>query len=110
MDLSLSDEQEQLVEAFGTFFLKECPPAVVRASEETDGFDATLWEAFGALGGPAMGADPAVGGGGASLLDLELVTKQCGAVLAAHPTRRRAGHGAPPRGRRRPGPARRSTA
>jgi alkylation response protein AidB-like acyl-CoA dehydrogenase len=85
VDLSLSDDQEQLVEAFGTFFVKECPPAVVRASEETDGFDAGLWEAFGALGGPTMGADPAVGGGGASLLDLELVAERCGAVLAPIP-------------------------
>jgi alkylation response protein AidB-like acyl-CoA dehydrogenase len=85
VDLSLTDEQEQLVEAFGTFFVKECPPGVVRASEETDGFDAALWEAFGALGGPAMGADPAVGGGGASLLDLELVTERYGAVLAPIP-------------------------
>jgi alkylation response protein AidB-like acyl-CoA dehydrogenase len=85
VDLSLSDEQEQLVEAFGTFFLKECPPAVVRASEETDGFDPTLWEACVALGGPAMGVDPAVGGGGASLLDLELVAERCGAVLAPIP-------------------------
>jgi len=85
VDLSLTDEQEQLVEAFGTFFVKECPPGVVRASEETDGFDAALWAAFGALGGPAMGADPAVGGGGASLLDLELVTERYGAVLAPIP-------------------------
>ena len=85
MDLSLTDEQEQLVDAVGTFFLKECPPAVVRASEETDGFDAALWEAFGALGGPAMGADPAAGGGGASLLDLELVAERFGAVLAPIP-------------------------
>lgn len=85
MDLSLSDEQDQLVEAFGTFFAKECPPAVVRASEETGGFDRELWDAFGALGGPAIGADPTVGGGGAALLDLELVTERFGAALAPIP-------------------------
>ena len=85
MDLSLSDEQDQLVEAFHSFFAKECPPSVVRASEETGGFDRELWDAFGALGGPTMGADAAVGGGGASLLDLELVAEQFGAVLAPIP-------------------------
>ncbi len=85
MDLSLSDEQDQLVEAFGTFFAKECPPAVVRASEETGGFDRELWDAFGALGGPAMGADPTVGGGGAALLDLELVAERFGGALAPIP-------------------------
>jgi alkylation response protein AidB-like acyl-CoA dehydrogenase len=85
VDLSLSEEQHQLVDAFGAFFAKESPPAVVRASEETGGFDAALWRAFGALGGPAMGADPALGGGGASLLDLELVAERAGAVLAPIP-------------------------
>jgi alkylation response protein AidB-like acyl-CoA dehydrogenase len=85
VDLSLSDEQEQLVESFGTFFAKECPPTVVRASEETGGFDPALWDAFGSLGGPAMGADLTAGGGGASLLDLELVAERFGAVLAPIP-------------------------
>jgi alkylation response protein AidB-like acyl-CoA dehydrogenase len=85
VDLSLSDEQEQLVGAFHAFFAKECPPTVVRASEETGGFDRGLWDAFGALGGPTMGADAASGGGGASLLDLELVAEQFGAVLAPIP-------------------------
>ena len=45
-----------------------------------------------------MGADPAAGGGGASLLDLELVAERFGAVLAPDPARRRAGRGSPARG------------
>jgi alkylation response protein AidB-like acyl-CoA dehydrogenase len=85
VDLSLSDDQEQLVEAFRAFFTKECPPAVVRAGEETGGFDRSLWVAFGALGGPAMGVGAASGGGGATLLDLELVAEQYGAALAPIP-------------------------
>src|SRR5258705_4404140 len=85
MDLSLTDEQDQLVQAFRTFFAKECPPTVVRAAEETGGFDHELWTAFGALGGPTMGADANLGGGGASLLDLELVAERFGAVLAPIP-------------------------
>jgi alkylation response protein AidB-like acyl-CoA dehydrogenase len=85
VDLSLSVEQEQLVGSFRAFFAKECPPAVVRASEETDGFDRELWDAFGALGGPTMGAETTAGGGGAGLLDLELVAERFGAVLAPIP-------------------------
>ena len=85
MDLSLSVEQEQLVATFRAFFAKECPPAVVRASEETDGFDRELWDAFGTLGGPTMGADASLDGGGAGLLDLELVAERFGAVLAPIP-------------------------
>jgi alkylation response protein AidB-like acyl-CoA dehydrogenase len=86
VDLSLSEEQEQLVGSFRAFFAKECPPAVVRASEEMDGFDRELWDAFGTLGGPAMGADTMrATGGGAALLDLELVAEQFGAVLAPIP-------------------------
>lgn len=86
MDLSLSEEQEHLVESFRTFFAKECPPSIVRASEETGGFDRELWDAFGALGGPTMGVDAIQGeGGGATLLDLELVAERFGAALAPIP-------------------------
>ncbi len=85
VDLSLSDEQEQLVESFHAFFAKECPPSVVRAAEDAGGFDRALWDAFGALGGPTMGVDASDGGGGASLLDLELVAERHGAFLAPIP-------------------------
>jgi alkylation response protein AidB-like acyl-CoA dehydrogenase len=85
VDLSLSEEQQQLVESVRSFFAKECPPAVVRASESTGGFHRELWDAFGAIGGPTMGVPTTVGGGGATLLDLELVAEQFGAVLAPIP-------------------------
>ena len=85
MDLSLSEEQEQLVEAFRVFFTKECPPTVVRDAEETGGFDRTLWHAAAALGGPTMGVDAEHGGGGAGLLDLELAAERAGAALAPVP-------------------------
>jgi len=79
VDLSLSDDQEQLVEAFRVFFTKECPPTVVRDAEERGGFDPDLWRAVSALGGPTMGVD------GAGLLDLELVAERAGAALAPVP-------------------------
>ena len=85
MDLSLSEEQEQLVEAFRVFFAKECPPTVVRDAEETGGFDRNLWHAAAALGGPTMGVDAEHGGGGAGLLDLELAAERAGAALAPVP-------------------------
>jgi alkylation response protein AidB-like acyl-CoA dehydrogenase len=79
VDLSPSDDQEQLVEAFRVFFTKECPPTVVRDAEERGGFDPELWRAVSALGGPTMGVD------GAGLLDLELVAERAGAALAPVP-------------------------
>jgi alkylation response protein AidB-like acyl-CoA dehydrogenase len=85
VDLSLSAEQEQLVEAFRAFLIKESPPARVRDAEERGGFDRELWDAVGALGGPGMGVDAAAGGGGAGLLDLELVAERLGAALAPVP-------------------------
>ena len=75
VDLSLTDEQEQLVEAHRVFFAKECPPSVVRDAEEAGGFDRALWAAASGLGGPTMGVGADQGGGGAELLDLELVVE-----------------------------------
>ena len=85
VDLSLSDEQEQLVEAYRVFFAKECPPTVVRDAEEAGGFDGALWGAVSALGGPTMGVAEELGGGGAGLLDLELAAERFGAALAPVP-------------------------
>ncbi len=85
MDLSLSEEQEQLVEAFRAFFAKECPPTLVREAEGNGGFDRDLWDALGAMGGPTMGVAVDHGGAGAGLLDLELVAERFGAALAPVP-------------------------
>jgi alkylation response protein AidB-like acyl-CoA dehydrogenase len=84
MDLEISTEQQQLVEALRSLFADRCPPDVVRASEP-GGFDGDLWQALVQLSGPAIGVSEAQGGGGASLLDLELVSEQVGAFLAPVP-------------------------
>ena len=65
VDLSLTDEQEQLVEAFRAFFAKECPPTVVRDAEERGGFDADLWDAVVGARRPDDGRRPSSSAAGA---------------------------------------------
>jgi len=84
VQLGLSDDQEQLVAAFETFFSKEAPSSRVRQAEPL-GFDPELWAKLGELGGPMMAVPEDMGGGGASLLDLVLVAEQFGATLAPVP-------------------------
>jgi alkylation response protein AidB-like acyl-CoA dehydrogenase len=84
MDLEISTEQQQLVETLRSLLADRCPPDVVRASEP-GGFDRDLWQALVQLTGPAIGVPEEQGGGGASLLDLELVSEQIGAFLAPVP-------------------------
>lgn len=83
MDLSLTPEEEQLVDAVKTLLGRESTPERVRASEKT-GFDPELWERLQGLGIPAMAAadGPAEA---ASLFQLALVAEQCGAALASAP-------------------------
>jgi len=84
VDLGLSDDQEQLVAAFGMLCAKEVSPDTVRAAEPT-GFAPSLWVSLQALGAPGMGVPEASGGGGADLLDLALVGEVLGAALAPVP-------------------------
>jgi alkylation response protein AidB-like acyl-CoA dehydrogenase len=72
MDLNITDEQQEVVSAVRSFLSDHCPADVVRASEP-DGFDADLYTAFCEMAGPTIGVPEKLGGGGASLLDLELV-------------------------------------
>ena len=69
LDLRLSPEQDQLVEAFAGLFAKESSPEDVRAAEPL-GFDADLWDHLIEQGIVAMAVGEDVGGWGASLLDL----------------------------------------
>jgi alkylation response protein AidB-like acyl-CoA dehydrogenase len=84
MDLNLTDEQHEVVSAVRAFLTDRCTPDVVRASEP-DGFDQGLWSALCGLAGPAVGVSEKLGGGGASLLDLELICEQIGSFLAPVP-------------------------
>lgn len=84
MDLRLTDEQVQLVGAFGALYANESTPARVREAEPL-GFDAALWSQLTELGVLRMAVGEAVGGWGASLLDLGLIAEQHGRAVAAAP-------------------------
>lgn len=84
MDLNPSEEQQQLVDTFGAFYAKECPPERVRAAEPS-GHDPELWTRLREMGALDMAVDEASGGWGASLLDLALVAEQHGRHLAPAP-------------------------
>ncbi len=84
MDLSLSPEQDQLVDAFAGLYTKHSTPEHVRAAEAL-GFDPELWKRLADLGALPMAVAEADGGWGASFLDLALVAEQQGRFVAAVP-------------------------
>lgn len=84
MDLNLTAEQQLVVEAVHGLLFSHCSSDVVRASEP-GGFDPKLWVLLSQLAGPTIGVPEDRGGGGASLLDLELISEQLGAFLAPVP-------------------------
>ena len=84
MQLSLDSDQQAIVDLFATFFTRESSPARVRAAEPA-AFDASLWRALVAVGGPGIALAAELGGGGGSLLDAALVAEQHGRRLAPAP-------------------------
>jgi alkylation response protein AidB-like acyl-CoA dehydrogenase len=84
MDLNFSDEQQQLVDAFGALYAKESSTERVRAAEPL-GHDADLWERLKENGALEMAVAETAGGWGASLLDLALVAEQHGRFLGSAP-------------------------
>ena len=79
-----STDQEAIDSAFGAFFEAESPIEAVRAAEP-GGFDPELWASLAAMGGASMALPEDRGGGGASLADLAVVTRQLGRHLAPVP-------------------------
>lgn len=84
MDLSLSDEQRQLVESFTALYARESSSQRVRAAEPL-GFDPELWQALRATGVIEMALDEADGGWGATVADLALMAEQFGRAVASAP-------------------------
>jgi alkylation response protein AidB-like acyl-CoA dehydrogenase len=84
VDLNLSDEEQQLVDAFGALYAKESSTERVRAAEPL-GHDPELWTRLKENGALEMAVDEAHGGWGASLLDLTLVAEQHGRYLGSAP-------------------------
>ncbi len=84
MDLSLSSEQRQLVDSFAAIYARESTSERVRAAEHS-GFDPRLWTALRETGAVEMAVDEAVGGWGASELELALIAEQYGRAVASAP-------------------------
>jgi alkylation response protein AidB-like acyl-CoA dehydrogenase len=84
MDLTYSDEQQNLRESLSSFFSKESTPERVRAAEPS-GFDADFWDKIAAMGLPAMAVAEDLGGGGASVLDLVLTAEEFGKRIPPAP-------------------------
>ena len=84
MDLTLSDEQADMVASFTNLLAKESSPERVRAAEPS-GFDAALWRMLLDTGALTMAVPERRGGWGASLIDLVLVAEQLGRALASAP-------------------------
>ncbi|ORV82944.1 acyl-CoA dehydrogenase family protein [Mycolicibacterium iranicum] len=84
MDLTLTEEQRQLVDSFAALFTRESSSDRVRAAEPL-GFDRQLWEALRGTGVIDMALAEADGGWGASVTDLALVAEQFGRTVASVP-------------------------
>jgi alkylation response protein AidB-like acyl-CoA dehydrogenase len=84
LDYSLSDDHTDLQAAYRQFFKTHCSIEVVRAAEST-GFDKSLWERLCSMGAISMALPEAVGGDGATLVDLTLVAEEMGRSLAPIP-------------------------
>ncbi len=84
MDLRLTDEQDQLVDAFAALYAKHATGDRLREVEPL-GFDPVLWDLLRDQGVLEMAVDPAHGGWGASPLDLVLIAEQHGRRVAPAP-------------------------
>lgn len=79
MDLTLSDEQEELVDSARRFLGRSCGSEAVRLVEASpDGHDARLWDAVAEMGWPGLRLPEEYGGSGGGLLELALVAEQMG--------------------------------
>lgn len=84
LDLSPSDEQQQLIDAFAALYDKESPTERVRAAEALC-HDPELWRRLLENGAVEMAVGEEHGGGGATVLDLALVAEQHGRHLGSAP-------------------------
>ena len=86
MDLSLSDEQQQIADS-ATTFLQEASamPAVRAASESASGLDDALWRGIAELGWCGVHLPESAGGLGLGLVELVLLQEQLGRRLACVP-------------------------
>ncbi len=84
MDLDPTDEQQSIVDVFGSLAERTVPLDRLRDHEPL-GFAAGLWEQLVAVGAPGMAVPEAAGGADATLLDLSLAVEALGRRLAPAP-------------------------
>lgn len=84
LDFELDDDQAALQDAAAEVLAKECPASLLRAAIDGDPADEDLWGVLVSLGWPSIAIDEALGGGGATEVELALVVEQLGHV--ADPT------------------------
>lgn len=86
MDLSLSDEQQQIADSAATFLQEaSAMPAVRAASESASGLDRALWQGMAELGWCGVHLPEEAGGLGLGLVELVLLQEQLGQRLACVP-------------------------
>lgn len=86
MDLSLSEEQQQIVDSAEGFLVQASAMSAVRAaSESASGVDLALWRGMAELGWCGVHLPEDVGGLGLGLVELVLLQEQLGRRLACVP-------------------------
>jgi len=86
MDLTPTEEHEQIRSAAREFLRAECPPAHVRAMEDdARGYSPELWAQMAGLGWLGLAVPEEHGGTGASYLDLCLLVEEQGRSLLPSP-------------------------
>lgn len=86
MDLTLSDEQQQIADSAAAFLLEaSAMPAVRVASESSSGLDHALWRGMAELGWCGVLLPESAGGLGLGLIELVLLQEQLGRRLACVP-------------------------
>ena len=86
MDLSLSEEQQQISDSAAIFLAEaSAMPAVRAASQSADGLDRALWRGLAELGWCGVHLPEAAGGLGLGMVELVLLQEQLGRRLACVP-------------------------
>ena len=86
MDLSLTDEQQDIKDSARQFFERECPTTLVRAMEgDPRGYTTDLWEGMAGLGWMGLPFPNKYGGSDGSLTDLAVLLEEFGRALVPGP-------------------------
>lgn len=86
MDLTLSSDQEMLVDSARRFLTRSWPAEAVRAAETSaDGHDPKAWSEAAGLGWPGLCLPAEHGGSGAGMVELALLAEELGRAAFSSP-------------------------